>query len=192
VSGSKPDPRNFLRAWISFRSQRYYPVPGLQAEHFKLDPGVRRRKRSQASQSRLQQGARTSQVASSIMVKRRSNLNDSLKKRLFGFRGLQPDLLPGFVGIKELAGVELLQSAAKLVAVRTRLGCFGNHTAMLTGRSPKNGDRGAGNRYFYPKPATVLPARNKSCGMLNCSTERPIAQVSSGPRNSRSPAGWEF
>lgn len=41
-----------------------------------------------------------------MMVERRCHLDEPLQECLFRALGVQPDLLPGFVGFEEMAGVK--------------------------------------------------------------------------------------
>jgi hypothetical protein len=60
-----------------------------------------------------------------MVVEGCGNLNDSLQERFFRFSRSQPDFLPRFVSVEETAGVELLDSPAKALAVlRSAGGCI--------------------------------------------------------------------
>ena len=90
----------------------------LRAQRIQRNSSVHGREASQALQARLEQGKRSSIIASRTVVERCSNLNNPLQEGFVGFRGVQPDLFPGFVSLKEMAGVELLDASAKWIGMR--------------------------------------------------------------------------
>jgi hypothetical protein len=55
-----------------------------------------------------------------MVVKGRSDLNDPLQKCLFRLGRLQPDFLPGFVRLEEMAAIKLFDSAPKRLLFRRR------------------------------------------------------------------------
>lgn len=62
----------------------------------------------------LEQRSHSREIAALPVMKRSSELDESLKERFLRFRGAQPDFFPGFVGSEKLSGVEELNSSFEL------------------------------------------------------------------------------
>lgn len=104
------DPREFLGAGVLAGFERRNPPAGGGAKLLEVNPPVRFGEGLQLFQAAPEQRPRARAVAALIVVERGRHLNNALKKSLLRLRGGQPDFLPGFVRVKEVATVELVET----------------------------------------------------------------------------------
>lgn len=101
-------------------SQRVNPLLSLAPKSHYIYPTMVARKRLELREPSREQRFRTPQIAASVMMKCRRDLNDSLQKRLLRLGRAQPKFLPGFVCLEELTRVEMRDAALESLVFTDR------------------------------------------------------------------------
>ena len=105
-----PDSRGFP-ACVNFSGVKSgEPFANGLAQRLNCKPAMNFRERIEFQEPGLKQVSRPQQVRAGIVMKRRGNLNQALKKHFVRIRRLEPHFLPMLVGIVEVGGIKRFKS----------------------------------------------------------------------------------